>query len=260
MAPGVGADTDGLRSAWETFLAAECKTHPLVIVLEDLHAADARSIEWLVSALRRVRGRPVFTLALARPELHHRFPGFAADADVQELRLGALTKKVSERLVAAALDEAVDAERLASIVDRGDGTPTSLEALALASEEVAAPWPAIVIALGQARLDELHADARRVLRVASLFGESFPLHGIVDLIGDEESVSAWISQLEDRFIVSRGDPKSDVLEYAFVSPALRASVEASLIDSDRKLGRELAMGWRQRTHPTQTTGPTSSAS
>ena len=61
---------DQLRLAWEDLVAAETAAGPLVIVLEDLQWGDLPSIRFIDSALRTQRHRPLFVLALARPEVH----------------------------------------------------------------------------------------------------------------------------------------------------------------------------------------------
>ena len=50
----------------------------------------------------------------------------------------------------------------------------------------------------QARLERLEDDARRVLRAASVFGESFWSGGVRALLGGcaSDSLAAWLASLE----------------------------------------------------------------
>ena len=41
-----------------------------MLVLEDMHWGDRPTVQLLDAALRDLRDRPLFVLALARPELH----------------------------------------------------------------------------------------------------------------------------------------------------------------------------------------------
>src|SRR5262249_10135016 len=44
---------DQMRRAWEDFVAAECATHPVVVVLEDLQWGDVATTKFAAAALRR---------------------------------------------------------------------------------------------------------------------------------------------------------------------------------------------------------------
>ncbi|MFO0759034.1 MAG: hypothetical protein U0359_21255 [Byssovorax sp.] len=68
-----------MLKAWEDFLAAEPAAHPLLIA-EDLHWGDLPTIRFFDGALRVHEDAPLMVLALARPEVHERFPRLWADA------------------------------------------------------------------------------------------------------------------------------------------------------------------------------------
>ena len=65
---------DGMRRAFEDWLAAECAAHPVLLVLEDLHWGDLGTVSFLDGALRNLHDQPLMVLALARPEVEERFP------------------------------------------------------------------------------------------------------------------------------------------------------------------------------------------
>ena len=65
---------DGMRRAWEDWLAAECAAHPVLLVLEDLHWGDLPTVSFVDAALRNLRDEPLMVLALARPEVDEQFP------------------------------------------------------------------------------------------------------------------------------------------------------------------------------------------
>src|SRR5262249_19236142 len=70
---------DHVRLAFLDWLRAECEASPLVFVLEDLHWGDAATVRLLDAALRELEDKPLFVLALARPEVHELFPRLWAD-------------------------------------------------------------------------------------------------------------------------------------------------------------------------------------
>ena len=71
---------DGMRRAWEDWLAAECAAHPVLLVLEDLHWGDLGTVSFIDAALRNLRDQPLMVLALARPEVRRAVPRALAGA------------------------------------------------------------------------------------------------------------------------------------------------------------------------------------
>jgi predicted ATPase len=93
------------RRAFEALLDVEASAGPVFVLLEDLHWGDAPTVKYVDEALLRHVERPFFVLALARPEVHERFPKLWNSASVQEIRLGGLPRKSAERLVCTVLGE-----------------------------------------------------------------------------------------------------------------------------------------------------------
>ncbi len=92
---------DGMRRAFEDWLAAECAAHPVLLVLEDLHWGDLGTVSFLDSALRNLHDQPLLVLALARPDVEERFPDIWTARQRQTIRLGPLSRRASEKLVRA---------------------------------------------------------------------------------------------------------------------------------------------------------------
>src|SRR5262249_7437086 len=93
------------RVAFEEWLAAECAAQPVVLVLEDLHWGDVPTVKFVDGALRALAELPLVVLGLARAEVHDLFPRIWSERGLQEIHLGALGRKASERLVTVALGE-----------------------------------------------------------------------------------------------------------------------------------------------------------
>lgn len=89
---------DCLRRAFLDFLAAECTSAPVLLILDDLHWGDELTVSLLDEALRLQAIAPLFVLAFARPEAHEIFPKLWHSHKVQEIPLKALSKKACERL------------------------------------------------------------------------------------------------------------------------------------------------------------------
>ena len=242
---------DGMRAAWEDWLAAECAAQPVLVILDNLQWSDAASLRLVGSTLRNLRDLPVMVLGLARPEIHERFPALWADRDAQLVKIGPLSHKVSAQLVRSALGEVADANLVARIVDRAEGNPFYLEELvrAVAAGREGA-LPDSVLGTVEARLDAEGAESKRVLRAASVFGHRFTGGGVGALLAARSGaeVSASLESLVARELVAPAsvpDPAGDPA-YVFTHALVREAAYASLVEADRVLGHRLAGEWLER--------------
>jgi tetratricopeptide (TPR) repeat protein len=240
---------DQVRAAWEAWLAAVCEARPLVLVLEDLHYGDLPTVQAVAGALRTLRDAPLMVLALARPEVHERFPNLWVDRNVVEVRLSGLSRRASERLVREVLGEEPTGVEVARVIERADGNALYLEELIRAlSEGKQDALPETVIGMVQARFDALDPEARRVLRAASVFGHVFWRGGAEALVGSNRgsvTVAEWVSELERHELVGRRDSAAFPGEndYAFRSGTMREAAYAMLTRADCVLGHRLAGKW-----------------
>ncbi|HMJ14036.1 MAG TPA: protein kinase [Polyangiaceae bacterium] len=237
-----------IERAWCEFVSAACQAHPLLIVLDDLQWGDLPSVKLVGSALTRLADRPLMVLGLARPSVHDAFPNLWNDVGVEELRLSALSVKASQRLVEAALGHSVQSEVVSAIVRRAEGNAFYLEELIRAVAAGRTDLPDTVLSMTQARLDALDADARRVLRAASVFGETFWKSGVLGLLGGkahENELGACLSRLRaEELILPHADTRfAGEEEFAFQHALVRDAAYAALTERDRELGHRLAARW-----------------
>ncbi|WP_437960670.1 protein kinase [Sorangium sp. So ce119] len=245
--------SDGVRAAWEDWLAAECAARPVLVALEDLHWGDAATVRLLDATLRNLRELPLMLLALARPDVHRQFPSLWAEREVQTIKLGPLPRRAGAELVRAALGAAVPEGVTAHLVERAGGNPFYLEelirAVASGNGEV---LPDSVLGTVEARLDAEGNEGKRVLRAASIFGDRFSKRGVAALLGGEErlnDVEAWLSALAERELVAPvGLPAGlgDAADYVFRHTLVREAAYAMLTERDRALGHRLAAAWLER--------------
>ncbi len=241
---------DQLRAAWTAWLDAETRAHPVMLVLEDLQWGDAPTVSFVDDALRLLAERPLFVLAIARPEVARVFPKIWADRNVQPLPLRELSRKASETLARHVLGANVAASVVGSVVTRAAGNAFFLEELLRSAAERGdlGAMPETVLAMVESRLDALDPDARRVLRAASVFGETFHAGGVAALLGQAEAgidVGAWLDVLARSESIVARDPSSipGEREFAFRHALVRDAAYAMLTDKDRALGHVLAGTW-----------------
>jgi tRNA A-37 threonylcarbamoyl transferase component Bud32 len=254
--PEAMADQIGL--AFAELLRAWCARRPVMLVLEDLHWGDTASVQLVDHALRRLAGQPLFVLALARPEVHERFPDLWSRRHPTEIHLPPLPSRASAKLVHEIMGDDVQDEDVERIVERAEGNVFYLEELIREAAERrrrrsrppsprAYDVPETVVAMVQARLERLEPTARKVLRAASVFGEVFPCDGVGILVGEASStLEQTVSELmknETLAPAELGDDAGSSRELVFRHSLLRAAAYATLTDEDRMLGHRLAAGW-----------------
>jgi len=242
---------DGMRRAWEDWLAAECAAGPVLLVIEDLHWGDLGTVSFIDAALRNLRDEPLMVLALARPDVEDRFPDLWQARQPQVIRLGPLSKRASEKLVREALGDVAD-DVVQAIVARADGNAFYLEELIRATAAGRTDeLPDSVLGMVQARLDAEGSEAKRVLRAAAVFGERFSRAGVAALLGGQTllpMISDAIERLAAHELVARvATPGGrDDVEFAFAHALVREAAYAMLIDDDRALGHRLAGAWLEQ--------------
>ncbi|MFI9203813.1 BTAD domain-containing putative transcriptional regulator [Streptomyces sp. NPDC053048] len=74
----LGAGTAGVLDAWRRFLVALAAERPLVLIIDDLHRADAALLDCVEGLVESAGAVPLLVVAAARPELLQRRPGWGA--------------------------------------------------------------------------------------------------------------------------------------------------------------------------------------
>jgi hypothetical protein len=244
-AGGPAVNEDERLRAWGVWLKGELAQGPLLLVIEDLQWGDQLSVKAIDIALRDHRDAPLALLAFARPEVHSLFPHLWAEREIEEIRLGTLTKSAGEKLVQESVGDDLRAEDVAKIVEQADGDPFYIEELVRAARDQSDCVPDTLLAMLQARLEGLDPEARRVLRAASVFGTTFWKGAIRALLGGKPEVDGQLVQLVNEGFVKKSArshfPSDD--EYQFCVPLVREAAYAMLTHGDRALGHDLAAHW-----------------
>jgi DNA-binding SARP family transcriptional activator len=230
---------EGLRQV----LSAICQgATPNVLFFDDMHWADASSLDLLAYLVRRLAGHPLFVLATWRSDempAVSRLRGLVAEA--QRAGLGTALR-INRLTLADVLDLVRDVSAAGADLPDGiggrlyhetEGLPLFLAAYleALAQNEAkgtGAAWPVPrgVANLLQARLDAVAETARQALQAAAVIGRSFNLETLQATSGrsDEEVVFA-LEALASRGIVTEvAEEAGAAPRYDFTHEKLRALV------------------------------------
>jgi class 3 adenylate cyclase/tetratricopeptide (TPR) repeat protein len=259
LAERTAPDREDLFSAWRLFFERLAEQGTVVMVFEDLQWADTGLLDFVEYLLEWSRSHPLFVLALARPELADRRPGFGAGG-----RNG--TTLSLEPLAESAMEELLDGfvpglpeELRAQILARAEGVPLYavetvrmlLDRGLLAREgDVHRPTgpiealdvPETLHALVAARLDGLAPEERRLLQDASVLGKSFTKAGLAELSGlDEAELEPLVTALVRKEVFSvQADPRSPERgQYSFLQDLLKRVAYETLAKAERK-ARHLA--------------------
>ncbi|TKD09957.1 hypothetical protein E8A74_10125 [Polyangium fumosum] len=240
-----------IQDAWLSFVQAECSAAPVLLVLDDLQWSDRPTVQIVDAALRECGSAPLFVLALARPEVHDAFPNLWSKRRLYELRLRKLGPKASEELVRHVLGDAASEETVTRICALSDGNAFYLEELIRAAEEKQTTLPATVVSMVQSRLAQLDGPARRILRAASIFGETFWPGGVAALLGASlhasEMQDALARLMEGELIAKAHESRfPGEEEFRFRHALLREGASSMLLGEDRALGHLLAGEWLER--------------
>jgi hypothetical protein len=240
--------SEEIRQVFLGFLRAECATRPVIIVLDDLQWGDLSTIKLFYTALGALSDQPLLVLALARTKVHEMFPQLWSDRCVQEIRLRRLSRRSSAQLVRQAFGETLPEEAVKSLVERSDRHAAYLdELIRTARQGKSSATPGTVLAMVQARLEKLDPAARRVLRAASIFGNTFWRGAVEELLRGGDA-AAWLAVLTEQGVVERRDDTrfSGEVEYRFQHALIREAAYEMLTKEDRVAGHWLAGHWLEQ--------------
>lgn len=176
---GDGANADAVRERFSMFdgvlrfLRTGSQAQPLLLVFDDLHAADVHSLELLHFVARGLRSRRIAILGTVR-DVEARRGGIAEalaslGREANHLTLGALGVDDVGAMVERHLGHA-DARWTAELMARTEGNPLFVvEALRTLDQRGDLAWSG-VLAVIASRIDGLDADATALLDAASVFG------------------------------------------------------------------------------------------
>ena len=247
-----GTSAEDAFWAFRRLFAALARDRPLVLVLEDLHWAEMRLLDFVEELVERGEDSPILVLCLARPELLEQRPSWGAGRlDAESIRLEPLSAPSSEALIEL-LEQDVPEEARSRVLQRAEGNPLFIEQMvALLAEDPDAAKEAIppsIQAVLAARLARLANDERALLECASVVGLEFSVRGVADLSsgGAGESVSEIVHRLVRKELVRPAGPEIRTERFRFRHILIRDAVYESVLKSRRAELHERFALWLDR--------------
>ncbi len=199
--------------AFKNLLETLAVRQPMILVLDDLHWADASSVEMLLHFLPTVSTEKVLVCMVMRPERES--VGWQLITHAREWLVGRLTELTleplsetqSRQMVSNLLEiEALPARTRDIILQKAEGNPFFVEEVIRMLIErgvlvqTNGHWQAVaeisgveipdnLMGLLQARMDRLPEDVKRILRVAAVIGRQFPVRVLEQVMEKEKKES-----------------------------------------------------------------------
>ena len=243
----------GIIVAMRAVLEGLTQRGPIVLAVEDIHWADAASVELLTIVMELTDRLPLMLLVTCRPETAGEAWTFRFHAErnyphrFTEVRIGALVPEASQQLTENLLRVSGLQETLrAQVIERAGGNPLFLEEIirGLAEQGVLRRegdrwvatgdvdrWaiPGTLRGVLAARIDGLPAEAKRALQRAAVVGRFFTHRALQALSEGDDDLERALAQLlrADLIRESGRDPERRYMfKHALVQDAAYASILA----------------------------------
>ncbi|MDQ4215022.1 helix-turn-helix transcriptional regulator [Microbacterium sp. ASV81] len=224
---------EGLRETIANLLEAAAAERPVVVVIEDLHWADAATLSMLSFLLRALAGRSVLFLMTCRIDEVRRGGAvrtFLAEAErarlLDRITLNRLDE-IAVRDLVQGLRGSVDDAALTRLMERSEGVPFFVEELLC---NVRGPMPDTLRDVLLARFDALGDDAKRVVRLASGSDGAIAHELLATLAGfDGERLDEALREAMGTGVLAVRDDES----YGFRHALLREAVHDDLLPGER---------------------------
>ena len=212
---------------------------PLVLVLEDLHWADASTRDLLRFLVRNTRTEPILIVATYRSdELHRRHPLRPLLTELQRLEsvevieLGAFREDEVAAQLAGIRGTPAEPHLVATVLARSGGNPFFAEEL-LAAGAAGLVLPRSLRDTLEDRVRQMSPDAQQVVRVASVAGARVD-HRVLDAVVElaEDRLAEGLRDLIEHHLLVATSPDQEP-GYAFRHALVQEVVYGELLPSER---------------------------
>jgi DNA-binding CsgD family transcriptional regulator len=227
-----GAEQGNLLEDLRLTVLEAAASGPVLLVLEDMHWADASTRDFAVALSRTARGRVMLVLTVRTDDLHRRHPARKPLAEMgrvpggRRIDLGPLDRASITGIVASVVGEPPDPALVGAVLERSEGNPLYAEEILAAGSPAA---PAQLSHLFLTRIDALADGPRHLVRTASVDGTRVDIDRLTEVTGLElGKLDGFLRDLVDANVLRHvGD------SLAFRHGLLREAVYDDLLPDER---------------------------
>jgi DNA-binding SARP family transcriptional activator len=244
LALDVAPATD-LFGAVLAFVRSMAERSPVLLCLEDLHAADAASLQLFQFLVHQTRQSPVVIVGTFRPEalrtgepLTQLVSSLELEGIAEHIRLAPLDRPATIRLAGLLVDEPIEVSAGQALHELTGGNPLFVEQVMLTLgshgrlDELGSVGPSVMRELVSRRLAEMSQHGRATIEIAAVLGNTFDEATLLAVAApiDTAALIGHLSEAIEGHILRR-TPSG----YAFQHPLLREGVYWNLSRPRRTL-------------------------
>ncbi len=236
-------------------LEAQAVAQPLVVLVDDIHWAEATFLELLDSLVTSPTPGPLLVICSARPDVADAHPDWwGAVTEERRIELAPLSAEAVDSIIDQRLGQTrLSAEIRQRVVTAAEGNPLYVEQLVSMlhdrdPDDDAVVVPPTIAALLAARLDSLSRAERAVIEPASVIGLHFPEPAVQHLVPDvlRQQVGSHLETLRHKQFVHPAADGGDDEVYRFHHVLVRDATYQSLLKRARATFHEQFVSWAER--------------
>jgi class 3 adenylate cyclase/tetratricopeptide (TPR) repeat protein len=236
-------------------LESRAATRPVVVVIDDIHDAEATFLDLLTHVIESPTPRPVLLLCSARPEVSTGHPDWWETTGSMRIELAPLGADAVEAIIDELLGHAsLSPDTRRRVVTASEGNPLYVEQLVSMLRDRSVEdgsdvvVPPTIAALLSARLDALSEPERAVIEPASVIGVQFPGPAVHELVPDpvRPTVSTHLESLRGKQFIQPTTLSGEDDAYRFHHVLVRDATYQSLLKRARATLHEQFVVWAER--------------
>ncbi|MDJ0942807.1 MAG: protein kinase [Kiloniellales bacterium] len=227
----------GKQQTMAALLEGAAARGPVLVAVEDIHWADALTLEYLAAMASAVAACPALLVITSRIEgdpLGPSWQGAVQDTPLIAITLAPLRNEEAESLAIEFMDTTSPLAR--RCIERAEGNPLFLEQLLRnARDTPEEDTPSSIQSLVLARLDRLPDIDRAALRAASVVGQRFSIDALRHLLDQPDYDCSGLLQ---HYLIRPDGPS-----YLFAHALIQDCVYASLLKTRKREQHLRAAEW-----------------
>jgi predicted ATPase/class 3 adenylate cyclase len=236
-------------------LESRATDRPLVVVVDDIHAAEATFLDLLTHLIESPTPRPVLVLCSARPEISTVHPDWWDATGRARIELAPLGAEAVESIIDELLGHAsLSPATRRRVVTASEGNPLYVEQLVsmlrdrTTSDGDDVVVPPTIAALLSARLDALSDPERAVIEPASVIGVQFPGAAVHELVPGpvQSALPTHLDSLRGKQFIQPTTLSGEDDAYRFHHVLVRDATYQSLLKRARATLHEQFVTWAER--------------